>query len=57
MCQDKCNKDDKCGAVECGGDQGCAWWKLNNCIDKNSPGFFTYTPDQYHYGYTCYKGI
>ena len=63
MCKEKCNNDPECGAVECGGDIDdyygvpiCAWWKFDKCTDKNSPGFFTYTPEQYHYGYTCYKG-
>ena len=59
MCKEKCNKDPECGAIECGGDKDhstCAWWKFDKCTDKNSPDFFTYTPEQYHYGYTCYKG-
>ena len=55
MCQDKCNNDRICGAVECGGDSTCVWWKVDKCTNKNSPGFFTYSPNQYHYGYTCYK--
>ena len=62
MCKEKCNNDPNCGAVECGGFEDgfkntkCAWWKFDKCTDKNSPGWFTYTPEQYHYGYTCYKG-
>ena len=57
LCQIKCNNDPECGAMECGGDKDlCAWWKFDKCTDKNSPGFFNYTLEQYHYGYTCYKG-
>ena len=62
ICHDNCSQDPDCGAVECGGDTDdapyhhCAWWKLNKCTDKNSPGFFSYEPNEYHYGYTCYKG-
>ena len=59
MCKEKCNNDPECGAIECGGDKDhstCAWWKFDKCTDKNSPDFFTYTKEQYHYGYTCYKG-
>ena len=59
MCKEKCNNDPECGAIECGGDKDhtiCAWWKFDKCTDKNSPEYFTYTLEQYHHGYTCYKG-
>lgn len=29
-CQDQCNKDANCGAVECG-EGYCSWWKVGKC--------------------------
>ena len=29
-CQDRCNKDKTCGAVECGKEY-CSWWKTGTC--------------------------
>ena len=60
ICQDKCDNDVNCGAVECGGEEpgvDCHYWKVGMCIDETSPNFVTYDKDQYKYGYTCYKGI
>ena len=57
LCQLKCGNEPECGAMECDGDKDhCTWWKFDKCTDKKSPGFFNYTLEQYHYGYTCYKG-
>ena len=61
MCQELCNRDMNCGAVECGGDERhpmCLWWKPGLCLDSNSPGFSEYDADERNmYGSTCYKGI
>ena len=32
-CQDQCNKDENCGAVECG-ESYCSWWKIGKCSIK-----------------------
>ena len=63
-CQEKCEKDDKCGAVWCGSEKStiysfkhagdCLWWRTGKCLDD----YEVYTGDGYHLyeGYTCYKG-
>ena len=43
-CQDKCDQDQNCGAVECG-DGYCSWWKVGTCSTSNAD----------LYGYTCFK--
>ena len=30
-CQDQCNQDPNCGAIECG-DHYCSWWKIGKCL-------------------------
>ena len=53
-CQDRCNSDPKCGAVECNGEY-CYWWAHGRCINSSSSHFFTFNQEQYKFGYTCYK--
>ena len=53
-CQDRCNSDPDCAAVECNG-RLCYWWNHNLCIDNNSSHFFIFPEEQSNFGYTCYK--
>ena len=63
LCQQMCDLDPKCGAVNCAGKhefgskfdgKGCMWWRVGACVDD----YETHVKprDNANKGYLCYKG-
>ena len=50
FCQQKCEMDDNCSGVECGGRiDYCSWWKIGKCITEREKDV------DVHYHVTCTK--